>query len=118
MCGLCRGSETAGPARVDDGVTAGNGPLVWVALAQRTNAPALARRDLHARFRNLHPKPDSNTTHRPKHVTVQLETGGYVDVPLPSVDPLGHHHSVYGHGPGTPDPLVRLFVFPYWQLFD
>jgi hypothetical protein len=113
VCGLCRGSETAGAARVDDGVTAGNGPLVWVALAQRTNAPALARRDLHARFRNLHPKPDSNTTHRPKHVTVQLETGGYVDVPLPSVDPLGHHHSVYGHGPGTPDPLVRLFVFPH-----
>ena len=118
VCGLCRGSETAGDARADDGVTAGNGPLVWVALAQRTNAPSLARRDLHARFRNLHPKPDSNTTHRPKHVTVQLETGGYVDVPLPSVDPLGHHHSVYGHGPGTPDPLVRLFVFPYWQFND
>ena len=118
VCGLCRGSEahSNGGDGLSDGVTAGNGPLVWVALAQRSNAPAVARRALHARFRNLYKpnggddgaigaNPASRTYHRPKHVTIALETGGYVDVPLPAVDPLGHHHSTSGHGPGTPDPL-------------
>ena len=129
VCGLCRGSEAHSNATTNDAAgrvgadgrdggdevrAAGNGPLVWVALAQRSNAPAVARRALHARFRNLYRggangankgANGAKTYHRPKHVTIALETGGYVDVPLPAVDPLGHHHSTSGHGPGTPDPL-------------